>query len=111
MNLEECERQLKAAWSNIDELKDKVINIEILAKHADRGYIEIYAELKNLKKDFKHVEKAHNELMKITKSTNDSFNHFKNDILVQLNKNLKWTLMFIISLLTVYGGLILLYFK
>ena len=105
-SLEEVKRQLKAVWINIDELREKATSAEILAKHADRGYIEIYSELKNIKKDFSNIDMSHKELLKIGKDTNNTITKLKIDLYGKLNKNLKWTLMFILSLLTGYGAIL-----
>ncbi len=105
--IKEHSRQIKAIWTNVDDAKKEASEALILAKHADKGYIEAYAELRSLRKDMTKVEKAQEAMQRILNVIKFEVEEIKITFTDKLNNNLKWTLTFIFGILTAYGGLLL----
>ncbi len=100
MTENETQRQISAIWKKVDAVESTAREGLILAKHADKGYIESYSELKSLRADQNDMKKVLNVVRVEVGNLEVSFTD-------KLSSNLRWILFFIFGLLGVYSGLII----
>jgi len=103
---EETSRQLKAMWLNLDNLKKTANESLILAKHADKGYIEIYTELKSLKSNFSRIEASNEKIKELSNKVPTLISNLEISLSSKLNSNVKWVISIVISFLAIIGFII-----
>ena len=101
MNRKETERQFEALWKRLDETSKIAGEATTLSRHADKGFIELSIDMKNLKGQ---VELQNNDI----NSLGEKFGKFIDKVQEKLGNNLKWTVAIIFMLLTAYSALIIL---
>jgi hypothetical protein len=101
MNQKETQRQFEALWKKLDETSKVASEATILSRHADKGFIELSIDMKNLKGQ---VERQNNDI----NSLGEKFDNFIEKVQEKLGNNLKWTIAIIFMLLTAYSALIIL---
>jgi hypothetical protein len=101
MEQKEIQRQLDALWKKSDETTKTANEALILARHADKGFIELNSDAKATQNQVEKQSKDINAL-------GEKFGDFIDKVQERLTNNLKWTIGFIFMLLTVYAALIIL---
>lgn len=101
MNQKETQRQFEALWKKLDDTSKIAGEATILSRHADKGFIELSIDMKNLKGQ---VERQNNDI----NSLGEKFDNFIEKVQEKLGNNLKWTVAIIFMLLTAYSALIIL---
>jgi hypothetical protein len=99
----EFKRQLKAVWANLDNLKKVSNESLILAKHADKGYVEIYTELKNLKINFERIENSNEKIEEMVNGVPGLISKLEVNLANKLTNNVRWVIGIIISFLAILG--------
>jgi hypothetical protein len=92
---------MDALWKKLDETAKIANEASILARHADKGFVELHSDMKTAKEKISDQSDDINALGK-------KFDDFINRVQEKLTNNLKSTIGFIFMLLTVYAALIIL---
>lgn len=101
MDQKETQRQLDALWKKSDETTKTANEALILARHADKGFIELNSDAKATQNQ---VERQNNDI----NALGEKFGKFIEKVQEKLSNNLKWTIAIIFMLLTAYSALIIL---
>jgi hypothetical protein len=88
-------------WKKSDETTKTANEALILARHADKGFIELTSDIKIIQSK---VEQQNNDI----NSLGEKFGNFIDKVQEKLSNNLKWTIAIIFMLLTAYSALIIL---
>lgn len=95
------QRQLDALWKKLDDTTKIANEASILARHADKGFIELNSDMKTVQNK---IEQQNNDI----NSLGEKFGNFIDKVQEKLANNLKWTIAIIFMLLTAYSALIIL---
>jgi len=101
MRQKEAQRQIEALWKKLDETSKVSNESKTLARHADRGFIELTGDMKDVNRQLTQQNIDINGLGK-------KFGEFSDQVREKLTNNLKWTIGFIFLILTSFTGLIIL---
>lgn len=101
MDRKETQRQFEAVWRRLDDTAKKSEEALTLARHADKGFVEISSEMKTVRQTIEQQNKDINGL-------GSKFEAFTEKIRDKLTKNMLWTIGILFALLTLYSGLIIL---
>lgn len=101
MNQKEIQRQLDALWKKLDDAIKMANEASILARHADKGFVELNSDMKTVQGQIEKQNKDINAL-------GGKFENFIDKVQEKLANNLKWTIAIIFMLLTAYSALIIL---
>ncbi len=101
MDQKETQRQFDALWKKVDDTAKTANEAVILARHADKGFIELTSEMKIVQNN---VEQQNNDI----NALGEKFGNFIDKVQEKLANNLKWTIAIIFMLLTAYSALIIL---
>lgn len=92
---------MDALWKKSDETTKTANEALILARHADKGFIEHTSDMKTMQKQ---VEQQNTDI----NALGAKFESFIDKVQEKLVNNLKWTIAIIFMLLTTYSALIIL---
>lgn len=92
---------MDALWKKSDETTKTANEALILARHADKGFIEHTSDMKTMQKQ---VEQQNTDI----NALGAKFESFIDKVQEKLANNLKWVVGFIFMLLTAYSALIIL---
>ncbi len=101
MDQKEAQRQFDALWKKLDCTTKIANEASILARHADKGFIELTSDVKIIQNNDDQQSNDINAL-------GEKFGNFIEKVQEKLANNLKWTLAIIFMLLTAYSALIIL---
>ena len=85
----------------MDETNKIANEASILARHADKGFIELNSDMKAVQN---RVEQQNNDI----NALGEKISSFIDKVQEKLSNNLKWTIAIIFMLLTAYSALIIL---
>jgi hypothetical protein len=100
MDQKEEQRQIDAIWKKLDDTSSTANEALTLARHADKGYVELHGVVKNMKDD---IEKQNSDI----NALGGKFEKFIEKVQEKLTNNLKWIIGFIFMLLTAYTTFII----
>jgi len=96
----ETQRQIDAVWKKLDDTSHTAAEALTLARHADKGFIELNSDVKSLQRD---VAKQNIDI----NALGNKFEDFIEKVQDKLANNLKWTIGFIFMLLSAYAAIII----
>jgi len=96
----ETQRQIDAVWKKLDDTNHTAAEALTLARHADKGFIELNSDVKSLQRD---VAKQNIDI----NALGNKFEDFIEKVQDKLANNLKWTIGFIFMLLSAYAAIII----
>lgn len=100
LNKKEIKRQIKALWKKTDDLEKNTQESVTLSKYASDGYKDLYKYYKDIKSDSDELEKA-------VKEIKETIPQITVGIDAKLSSNLKWVIGIVLTLLSMYTGIII----